>query len=113
MLCVDDWAEIRRLRHGPALLERFRHHLDPQPGEALGDTITITVPLTRGTFVRASSSRLTRARWAISGPLSRAKAGHSRCLRGTFRSLKARLDAPWAQPSKLVMRVRFSSPALQ
>jgi hypothetical protein len=50
--------------------------------------------------------------WAISGPLSTANAGYPRCLTCTLRRLKRAFLALLPRPSKLAMRVRFSSPAL-
>ena len=49
----------------------------------------------------------------IGGPLSRAKGGRSQCFPGKLRRLETRSCAPLARPSKLAMRIRFSSPAQQ
>jgi hypothetical protein len=66
------------------------------------------LPLTQpGTYTSACQDRR-----AISGPLATATRGQSRPLRSIGVASSAALTAVRYTPSKLVMRIRFSSPAL-
>jgi hypothetical protein len=84
------------------------------PGISARQPDVVTCPMAALPMFRAGTALfayMPLVVWAISGPLGTAKGGALRCLPGTFRSLIWPVDAREARPSKLVMRIRFSSSA--